>query len=146
MVMVRAFVQFAYLLLIVDDEPLARQRLRQLLARIPGTDVIGECEDGADAVQAIVEIAPEVVLLDVRMREMGGFAVVDAIGAERMPPVIFITAHDQFAIRAFDVHAVDYLMKPVKTPQLRVHWDAPPSGAGRGNRCCGETSGPCSIP
>ncbi len=104
--------------LIVDDEPLARQRLRQLLARIPGTDVVGECDDGSDAARAIVDLAPDVVLLDVQMREMGGFAVVDAIGAGRMPPVIFVTAHDQFAIRAFDVHAVDYLLKPVKTPQL----------------------------
>jgi len=104
--------------LIVDDEPLARQRLRQLLARIPGTEVIGECDDGVDAVRAIVDLAPDVVLLDVQMREMGGFAVVDAIGAGRMPPVIFVTAHDQFAIRAFDVHAVDYLMKPVTTPKL----------------------------
>jgi DNA-binding response OmpR family regulator len=104
--------------LIVDDEPLARQRLRHLLAEIPGTEVVGECGDGTDAVAAIGEIAPDVVLLDVQMREMGGFALVDAVGASRMPPVVFVTAHDQFALRAFDVSAVDYLLKPVQTPQL----------------------------
>jgi DNA-binding response OmpR family regulator len=104
--------------LIVDDEPLARQRLLHLLAEIPGTEVVGECDDGTDAVQAISELAPDVVLLDVQMREMGGFTLVDAIGTDRMPPVVFVTAHDEFAIRAFDINAVDYLLKPVQTPQL----------------------------
>ncbi len=104
--------------LIIDDEPLARQRLRHLLAEIPGTELVGECGDGTEAPKAIVDLAPDVILLDVQMREMGGFALVDAIGASNMPPVVFVTAHDQFAIRAFDVSAVDYLLKPVQTPQL----------------------------
>lgn len=104
--------------LIVDDEPLARQRLRHLLGEIAGTEVVGECEDGTDAAKAIADLAPDVVLLDVQMHEMGGFDLVDAIGADRMPPVVFVTAHDQFALRAFDVSAVDYLLKPVQTPQL----------------------------
>ena len=104
--------------LIVDDEPLARQRLRHLLAEIPGTEVVGECGDGTDAARAIGDLAPDVVLLDVQMREMGGFALVETIGAGRMPPVVFVTAHDQFALRAFDVSAVDDLLKPVQTPQL----------------------------
>src|SRR5215216_1805669 len=104
--------------LIVDDEPLARQRLRHLLAEIPGTKVVGECGDGTDAVKAIDELAPDVVLLDVQMRETGGFELVETIGASRMPPVVFVTAHDQFALRAFDVSAVDYLLKPIQTPQL----------------------------
>ena len=104
--------------LIVDDEPLARRRLMHLLAEIPGTEVVGDCDDGTDAARAINELAPDVVLLDVQMREMGGFALVDTIGADRMPPVVFVTAHDEFAIRAFDVNAVDYLLKPVQTPQL----------------------------
>ena len=104
--------------LIVDDEPLARQRLRHLLAEIPGTEVVGECGDGTDAAKAIGDLTPDVVLLDVQMREMGGFALVDAVGASHMPPVVFVTAHDQFALRAFDVSAVDYLLKPVQTPQL----------------------------
>lgn len=104
--------------LIVDDEPLARQRLRHLLAEIPGAEVVGECDDGTDAARAIGDLAPDVVLLDVQMRELGGFALVEAIGAGRMPPVVFVTAHDQFALRAFDVSAVDYILKPVQTPQL----------------------------
>jgi DNA-binding response OmpR family regulator len=104
--------------LIVDDEPLARQRLRHLLAEIPGTEVVGECGDGTEAARAIDELAPDVVLLDVQMRAMGGFALVEAMDAGRMPPVVFVTAHDQFALRAFDVNAVDYLLKPVQTPQL----------------------------
>ena len=104
--------------LIIDDEPLARQRLRHLLAEIPGTEVIAECGDGSDAAKVIIDLAPDVVLLDVQMREMGGFALVDTIGASSMPPVVFVTAHDQFALRAFDVSAVDYLLKPVQTPQL----------------------------
>ena len=104
--------------LIVDDEPLARQRLRHLLAEIPGTEVVGECGDGTEAATAIGDLAPDVILLDVQMREMGGFALVEAVGAGRMPPVVFVTAHDQFALRAFDVSAVDYLLKPVQTPQL----------------------------
>lgn len=104
--------------LIVDDEPLARQRLRHLLAEVPGTEVVGECGDGTDAARAIGDLVPDVVLLDVQMREMGGFALVDAVGAGRMPPVVFVTAHDQFALRAFDVSAVDYLLKPVQLPQL----------------------------
>jgi DNA-binding response OmpR family regulator len=104
--------------LIVDDEPLARQRLRHLLAEIPGTEVVAECGDGAEASRAISDLSPDVVLLDVQMREMGGFALVDSIGAGNMPPVVFVTAHDQFALRAFDVSAVDYLLKPVQIPQL----------------------------
>ena len=104
--------------LIIDDEPLARQRLRHLLEEIPGTEIVGECGDGTEAAKAIVDLVPDVVLLDVQMREMGGFALVDAIGASKMPPVVFVTAHDQFALRAFDVSAVDYLLKPVQTPQL----------------------------
>jgi DNA-binding response OmpR family regulator len=104
--------------LIIDDEPLARQRLRQLLSEIPGTEVVGECGDGTEAAKAIAGLAPDVVLLDVQMREMGGFALVDSVGATNMPPVVFVTAHDQFALRAFDVSAVDYLLKPVQVPQL----------------------------
>ena len=75
-------------------------------------EVAGECGDGRSAVQAIQELKPDLVLLDVQMPEMDGFEVIAAVGAERMPPVVFITAWDQFAVRAFDVHALDYLLKP----------------------------------
>jgi len=98
--------------LIVDDEPLARERLRQLLASEADVEVIGECVDGASAIQVIREQAPDLVFLDVQMPGVDGFGVLAALPAEARPGVIFVTANDQFALRAFDVHAVDYLLKP----------------------------------
>lgn len=98
--------------LVVDDEPLARERLRTLLAADPDVEVAGECADGRSAVEAVRELQPDLVFLDVQMPEMDGFEVVTEVGAESMPPVVFVTAYDEYAIRAFDVHAVDYLLKP----------------------------------
>ena len=98
--------------LIVDDEPLARERLRTLLRDEPGIDLIGECADGKEAVSAIQEKNPELLFLDVQMPEMDGFAVLEAVGPERVPAVVFVTAYDRYALRAFDVHALDYLLKP----------------------------------
>src|SRR5215213_7062108 len=106
-------------ILVVDDEPLARQLLKRMLTAVAGAEVVGECGDGSEAVTAIQELTPDVVLLDIQMRSMGGFGVIDAVGAERMPPVIFVTAHDEHALRAFDVHAVDYLLKPIRPDQLQ---------------------------
>jgi two-component system LytT family response regulator len=100
-------------ILIVDDEPLARQRVRALLERRTDFDVTGECASGADAVRAIREQKPDVVLLDVQMPELDGFDVIAEIGAHNMPVVIFATAFDDYAIDAFEVGAVDYLLKPV---------------------------------
>lgn len=100
--------------LVVDDEPLAREHLRALLAARRDVHVIGECGDGASAVAHIRDASPDLVLLDVQMPEGGGFDVVRAIGVDRMPAVIFVTAYDQHALAAFDVHAVDYLLKPVQ--------------------------------
>jgi two-component system LytT family response regulator len=99
--------------LIVDDEPLAREGLRLLLSRDTEVSAIGEARDGREAVAAIRERGPDLVFLDVQMPEMDGFAVVRAIGAESMPAVIFVTAHDQYAIQAFEINALDYLLKPV---------------------------------
>ncbi|HXB70356.1 MAG TPA: LytTR family DNA-binding domain-containing protein [Candidatus Acidoferrales bacterium] len=96
--------------LIVDDEPLACERIRTLLAGESDIEIAGECHDGRSAVDAIRRIAPDLVFLDVQMPEMDGFAVLQAV--ERMPAVIFVTAFDQFAIKAFEVHALDYLLKP----------------------------------
>jgi two-component system LytT family response regulator len=98
--------------LIVDDEPLARERLRTLLADRAAIDVIGECATGAEAVDAIRRQRPELVLLDVQMPELDGFEVLQAIAPDERPAVIFVTAYDQYALRAFDVNAVDYLLKP----------------------------------
>jgi len=98
--------------LIVDDEPLARRGIRLQLEQQPGFEIVGECGNGLEAVTAIQDRAPDLVFLDVQMPEMDGFQVIEAVGIEQMPAVVFVTAYDAYAIRAFDVHAVDYLLKP----------------------------------
>ena len=98
--------------LIVDDEPLARDRLRQLLQDEPEIEIIGECADGREAVAAMGKTPPELVFLDVQMPELDGFGVLEAVGTGPPPVIVFVTAHDRFALRAFEVHAVDYLLKP----------------------------------
>jgi two-component system LytT family response regulator len=98
--------------LIVDDEPLARRRIKSLLAHESSVDVIGECSDGHKAVTSINELTPDLVFLDVQMPAMDGFEVIKTIGPERMPTVIFVTAYDQYALKAFEVNAIDYLLKP----------------------------------
>jgi len=98
--------------LVVEDEQAARRLLVQLLSAHVDIRVVGECRHGREATQAIAELAPDLVFLDVKMPELDGFGVIEKIGAERMPPVVFVTAFDEFAVRAFDVHALDYLVKP----------------------------------
>jgi two-component system LytT family response regulator len=98
--------------LVADDEPLARERLRLLLSREEGIDLVAECPNGSDAIEAIDRLQPDLVFLDVQMPGATGFEVIEAVGAERMPLVVFVTAFDQYALRAFDVHALDYLLKP----------------------------------
>ena len=98
--------------LIVDDEDLARQRVRDLVSSEPRLRVCGECRNGREAVDAIDQLQPDLVFLDVQMPDLDGFGVIREVGKERMPPVIFVTAFDQFALRAFDAAAVDYLLKP----------------------------------
>jgi two-component system LytT family response regulator len=98
--------------LIVDDEPLARQRIRKLLEAEPDMEVVGECSDGRKAVAVIQEQRPDLVFLDVQMPGLDGFGVLEALGIERMPGIIFVTAYDRYALRAFEVHALDYLLKP----------------------------------
>jgi two-component system, LytTR family, response regulator len=99
-------------LLIVDDEPLARAGMHRLLADDAEIDVVGECGDGAEAVVAIVEMQPDAVLLDIKMPELSGLDVVRTVGVDQMPLVVFITAYDEHALRAFELHALDYLLKP----------------------------------
>jgi two-component system LytT family response regulator len=98
--------------LVVDDEPLARSGMTALLSRQNDLTVVGECGDGASAIEAIERLAPDLVLLDVQMPELDGFEVLRSIGPERMPAVVFVTAYDRFAVRAFEVSAVDFLVKP----------------------------------
>jgi two-component system LytT family response regulator len=97
--------------LIVDDEPLGRERIRTLLAGDPEIEVVGECLDGRQAITAIEQRNPDLVFLDVQMPEVDGFSVLEAICVERMPVIIFVTAYDRYAVQAFEVHALDYLLK-----------------------------------
>jgi two-component system, LytTR family, response regulator len=98
--------------LIVDDEPLARERLNKLLRDVPEIEVIGECADGNEAVARIRKDSPDLLFLDVQMPELDGFGVISELSGEKLPAIIFVTAYDQFAVRAFEVHALDYLLKP----------------------------------
>jgi two-component system, LytTR family, response regulator len=98
--------------LVVDDEPLARERLTSLLAAEADIEMIGQCRDGEEAVRAIMDHSPDLVFLDVQMPAMNGFDVIDAVGSDRMPLVIFVTAYDQHALKAFQVRALDYVLKP----------------------------------
>jgi len=109
--------------LIVDDEPLARERLSRWLEAEPDLEVIGECADGRQAVERILTDRPALVFLDVQMPELDGFGVLEALHGEPLPVIVFATAYDQFAVKAFEVHAVDYLLKPFDRERLRVALD-----------------------
>lgn len=98
--------------LIVDDEPLARDVIRLMLKEHPQIDIAGECRNGVEAVAMIKRHDPDIVFLDVQMPDLDGFGVIKQVGAENMPVTIFVTAYDKYAIRAFEVHALDYLLKP----------------------------------
>jgi two-component system LytT family response regulator len=106
--------------LVVDDEPLARRGIRVRLERAADVEVIGESANGPEAVAAIRELSPDLVFLDVQMPGLDGFGVVEQVGAERMPPVVFVTAYDAHALKAFDVHALDYLLKPIDDERFDV--------------------------
>lgn len=105
--------------LIIDDEPLARERIRSLLEQEEDLELLGECADGPAAVAAINEHRPDLIFLDVQMPGMNGFEVLRNIQKEQMPSVIFITAFDQHALKAFEVHALDYLLKPFKPARFK---------------------------
>jgi two-component system LytT family response regulator len=122
--------------LIVDDEPLARDGLRLLLGAMPDVAVVGEAGDGVAAVRAIGALRPDVVLLDVQMPGLNGFDVVERAAPDHLPLIVFVTAYDEYALRAFQVHAFDYLLKPVNRARLadamaRVHADLARGGSAR---------------
>jgi two-component system LytT family response regulator len=98
--------------IIVDDEPLARRNLRVLLERDPQIEILEECRNGREAVKAINTLSPDLIFLDIQMPEMDGFDVLARVGPEHIQAIIFVTAFDQYALKAFDVHALDYLLKP----------------------------------
>ena len=109
--------------LIVDDEPLARRGVRARLVRHKNIEIVGECDSGSAAVRAIRALAPDIVFLDVKMPELDGFGVVREIGSAAMPVTIFLTAFDDYALRAFEAQALDYLLKPIDDDRFAVAMD-----------------------
>lgn len=105
--------------LIVDDEPLARERVRRFLRDEADVSIIGECGNGSEAVRTIESAKPDLVFLDIQMPEKTGFEVIGALDDESMPAFVFVTAYDKYALDAFDVHAIDYLLKPFNRERLR---------------------------
>ncbi len=105
--------------LIVDDEPIARDRVRRMLHDESGIEIVGECGNGAEAAAFINENQPDLVFLDIQMPEMTGFEAVQSIALKKVPVIIFVTAFDQYAIQAFDVHALDYLLKPFNRERFK---------------------------
>lgn len=105
-------------LLIVDDEPLVRDGIRRGLASVPGIEILAECSSGSEAIASIHALQPDLVLLDVQMFDMTGLDVIAQIGPQQMPAVIFVTAYDEYAVKAFELNAVDYLLKPFDEMRL----------------------------
>jgi two-component system, LytTR family, response regulator len=103
---------------IVDDEPLSRELLREMLDQERDVSVVGEFQDGNEAVQGIQSLKPDLVFLDIQMPEQNGFQVIESLGAAPMPAIIFVTAYDKYAVQAFEVHALDYLLKPFDEDRL----------------------------
>jgi len=136
----------ALTVLIAEDEPVPRRRLARLLSEEPGIRVVAQCAGGREAVERIREESPDIVFLDVQMPDLDGFQVIEAVGIARMPTVVFVTAYDAYAVRAFEVHAVDYLLKPYDQARFRTalararqRLQAPPNGVGAPGAAPGAT-------
>ncbi len=108
--------------LVVDDEPLARDMIREMLEDDPEVEIVGECANGREAVEAIKSEKPDLVFLDIQMPELGGFEVLESLDRQTAPYIIFVTAYDQYAVRAFEVHAFDYLLKPFDHERFDTAW------------------------
>jgi two-component system, LytTR family, response regulator len=107
---------------LVDDEPPGRLALRQYLTALPDVEIVAECGDGASAVEAILRHAPDVLFLDVQLGGVSGLDVLERVGADAVPAIVFVTAYDRYAVRAFEAHAVDYLLKPIDPDRFREAW------------------------
>lgn len=108
---------------LADDEPLVRERLRSLISTRPDCALVAECVDGSEAVIAIEKSRPDVALLDVQMPELDGFEVLEALPETARPAVVFVTAYDEYAVRAFEVNAIDYLLKPIEPGRFNAAFD-----------------------
>lgn len=108
--------------LVVDDEPLAREMIREMLENDSEVEIVGECANGREAIESIRSSAPDLVFLDIQMPELGGFEVLETLDPKVTPYVIFVTAYDQYAVRAFEVHALDYLLKPYDRERFEAAW------------------------
>lgn len=108
--------------LVIDDEPLARAMISEMLADDSEVEIVGECANGREAVEAIESLRPDLLFLDIQMPELGGFEVLESVAEDRAPYVIFVTAFDQFAVQAFEIHALDYLLKPFDRERFDAAW------------------------
>jgi two-component system LytT family response regulator len=108
--------------LVIDDEPLARDMIREMLGGDSDVEIVAECANGREAVEAIRSLSPDLIFLDIQMPELGGFEVLESFEANQAPYVIFATAYDQYAVRAFEVHAFDYLLKPFDEERFNIAW------------------------
>jgi two-component system LytT family response regulator len=117
--------------ILVDDEPPGRLALRQQLAALPDAEIVAECGDGAAAVEAILRHAPDVLFLDVQLGGVSGLDVLERVGTDAVPAIVFVTAYDRYAIRAFEAHAVDYLLKPIDPDRFREAWQRVAERVGR---------------
>jgi two-component system, LytTR family, response regulator len=109
--------------ILVDDEPPGRLALRQQLAGLPDAEIVAECGDGPSAIEAIVKHAPDVLFLDVQLGGVSGLDVLERVGTDAVPAIVFVTAYDRYAVRAFEAHAVDYLLKPIDPDRFREAWE-----------------------
>jgi len=108
--------------LVIDDEPLARGMIREMLAGDSDVEIVGECSNGREAIEAIESLRPDLLFLDIQMPDLGGFEVLESIPDDHAPYIIFVTAFDQFAVRAFEIHALDYLLKPYDRERFEAAW------------------------
>jgi len=131
-----------YRAIVVDDEDLARQVLRELLQAHPEVEIVAECANGFEAVRAVAELKPDLLFLDVQMPKLDGFEVLELTGTDLA--VIFVTAYDQYALRAFEAHAVDYLLKPFGAERLRVALERVPERLGK-DRLGGKLPPPTEL-
>ena len=118
--------------LVADDEPMGRQRLTRMLQDAPEVDVVASCGSGEEAVEAIRRHGPDLAFLDIQMPGLDGFGVVEALETDRLPAFVFVTAHDHYAVRAFEVHALDYLLKPFDQDRLQAALDRARTRLGAG--------------